>query len=448
MTVKKVAFFTLGCKVNQYDTAAMAELFRAAGWQVVDSSAPAHVYVVNTCAVTARSEAKSRQTVRQARRRSPEAVVVVAGCYPQVRGEEALRATGADVILGTADRKEIVSLAERALKGERPLRAVVEYARSARACYEELPVSGWERTRATLKVQEGCDYRCAYCTVPLARGPSRSRKLEAAVAEGERLVRAGYREIVLTGIQLGAYGRDLGYREGLAGLVDRVGRIPGLWRLRLSSLEVIDLSSSLLSTLASVPTACPHLHLPLQSGSDRVLRAMGRPYTAGDYLQVVERGRAMIPGLALSSDILVGFPGEQEDDFLRTLDVVEEAGFMRLHVFPFSPRPGTRAAAMSEQVPEEVRKERAQRVREAGAQLARRFARGLVGSRTEVLVEEEKEGVVSGFTPQYVRVSFPGHAHFRGSLVEVQIEGFREQEEEDEAGSCPLWGREVRVLRR
>lgn len=424
--MNRVAFFTLGCKVNQYDTAAMARLFRRQGWQVVDFGEEADAYVVNTCAVTRRSEAKSRQAVRQARRRHPGAVVAVCGCYPQGRAEEVLLATGADVVLGTRGRARIVSLVERALAGKKPLVAAEDFTTG----YEELPAEGGERTRAFLKVQEGCDMRCSYCLVPLVRGPARSRDPEAALAEARRLLEAGYREIVLTGIQLGAYGRDLGEEEGLARLVERVASLEGLWRLRLSSVEPTDLSSGLLRVMRERSTVCPHLHLPLQSGSDRILQAMGRPYTTAGYLEVVERARETIPDLALSTDLLVGFPGEEEEDFRCTLQAVREAGFMRLHVFPFSPRPGTPAATWPQQVPEEVKEERARHLRELGADLAAAFARRFWGETVEVLVEEARE-CLAGFTPHYLRVRFPGDPRWQGALVRVRVRG---QDEE------ALWG--------
>ena len=435
---RRVAFYTLGCKVNQYDTEAMAGLFRRAGWEVVDYRQPADVYVVNTCTVTARSEAQSRQAVRQARRRNPGALVVVCGCYPQVSGEEALRATGADVVLGTRGRGEIVSLVERALRGERrlvevgpylPPREVREAGEAGAAGhrpgegYEEIPVEAQGRTRAVLKVQEGCDMGCTYCIVPLARGPARSRDPGAALREARRLVAAGFREIVLTGIQLGAYGRDLGMADGLAWLVEQLAATPGLWRLRVSSLEPVDVSDRFLDVVAASPVVCPHLHLPLQSGSDRVLEAMGRPYSAAQYLALVERAREKVAELALSTDVLVGFPGETDEDFAATVRVVERVGFMRLHVFPYSPRPGTAAARMPDRVPDRVKEERARILREVGERLARSFVLGLVGRVVEVLAEREHGGWVSGLTGNYVRVRFPGGADLEGCLVEVRITG-------------------------
>lgn len=450
----KVAFATLGCKVNRYDTEAMAGLFRRAGWRVVGFRDVADVYVVNTCTVTARSEAESRQLVRQSRRRNPGALVVVCGCYPQVKGAEALALTGADVVLGTQGRGAIVSLVERALGGERPLVEVEPFSADTGAdrtgpgegCglygssspeagragagepgedeappYEEVPVESEGRTRAVVKVQEGCDVRCTYCIVPAARGPARSRDPGAALAEVRSLVAAGFREVVLTGVQLGAYGRDLGMPEGLATLVSRMAATEGLWRLRLSSLEPMDLSDRLLEVIARHRVVCPHLHLPLQSGSDPILAAMGRPYRAVDYLRLVERSREKVPGLALSTDVMVGFPGETEEDFAATVRLVEQVGFMRLHVFPYSPRPGTPAAALPARVPDRVKEERARVLREVGARLARAFALPFVERVVEVLAEREQEGLVSGLTRHYLRVGFPGGADLEGKLVEVRV---------------------------
>lgn len=420
----KVAFHTLGCKVNRYDTEAMAGQFARAGWEIVDCREDADVYVVNTCTVTARSEAQSRQAVRQFRRQHPGAVVVLCGCYPQVKGREALAATGADVVLGTRGRGEIVSLVERALRGEKPvvdLPPVADRGERRTEEYEEVPVAGQGRTRAILKVQEGCDMRCTYCIVPAARGAARSRSPRAALEEARRLVAAGFREIVLTGIQLGAYGRDLDIAGGLAWLAGEIAAIPGLWRLRLSSIEPADLTDALLDVIASRRALCPHLHLPLQSASDRVLAAMGRPYSAAEYLRLVERAREKVPGMALSTDVMVGFPGETEQDFSATVSLVERVAFMRLHVFPYSPRPGTAAARLPGQVPGPVKEERARILRETGARLAASFAGRFAGQVVEVLAEGERDGQVSGLTREYVRVRFPGGPELEGCLVAVRV---------------------------
>ncbi|MEW6398299.1 MAG: MiaB/RimO family radical SAM methylthiotransferase, partial [Bacillota bacterium] len=385
-------------------------------------------------------------------------VVVVCGCYPQVSGAEALTATGADVVVGTRGRGEIVSLVERALLGERKLVEVrplaevgigragetaaeidggAEEAHGSRDGYEEIPVEAQGRTRAVLKVQEGCDMRCTYCVVPAARGPACSRDPQAALREAHRLVTAGFHEIVLTGIQLGAYGRDLGMVDGLAWLVEEMAAIEGLRRLRVSSLEPVDVTGRFLGAMAAYPVICPHLHLPLQSGSDRVLAAMGRSYSAAGYLDLVRRAREKVPELALSTDVMVGFPGETDDDFAATVRVVEKVAFMRLHVFPYSPRPGTAAARMLERVPEKVKEERARILREVGAGLARSFALGLVGRVVEVLAEREQEGFVSGLTRNYVRVRFPGGPGLEGCLVGVRVTG---------AGADEAWGELTRVL--
>lgn len=428
----RVAFHTLGCKVNQYDTEALAALFRGSGYEVVDFGAPADVYVINTCTVTAEGGRKSRQLVRRARRRNPDAVVVVAGCLPQVAADEAAAIPGVDVVVGQTERARMVDLVEaaRAARGgaegaarrPAPLVAVGNVFRARE--FEELPIAGFAgRTRAVLKVQEGCNEMCTYCIVPFARGRPRSRRPEEAKAEAARLAAAGYRELVLAGIHLGAYGRDLPERPTLAALLRAVHEVEGIARIRLSSLEPMDVGEDLLEAMAALPRVCPHLHLPLQSGSDAVLRRMGRRYTTAGFRDLVRAARARIPGLAVTTDLIAGFPGETEEDHAATLAFVAEIGFSRLHVFPFSPRAGTPAASYPGQVPRAERERRARELAALGERLALESHRALVGQVVEVLVEGEVPGerLMRGYTPQYVRVSFPGAQELRNRIVLVRI---------------------------
>ena len=463
---RRVAFTTLGCKVNQYDSEAMAELFRKAGYDVVDFDRAADVYVINTCTVTGRGAAKSRQLIRQAVQRNPAAAVVVAGCYPQTAAGEVLAIPGVSVALGTVDRHQVVELAEEALarsessggrEGPKPVNAVSDV--MAAREFEETPIGAFSgRTRAAVKVQEGCDYRCTYCIIPYARGPVRSRPAAEVITEVRRLVEAGFKEIVLTGIHLGSYGLDRtragggrapgggdGARPGavLVELIRQVLTVPGLLRLRLSSLEPAHANPELIELLASEPRLCRHLHLSLQSGSPAILRRMGRHYTADEYRRTVQALRARVPLLGLSTDVMVGFPGETEEHFRESLAFVREMAFSRLHVFPYSPRPGTPAASYPDQVARTVKEYRSRRMIELGRELALNYHRRWIGQAVEVLVEgrvEEgaEEGVEGrardsaalwqGYTDTYVRVTFRAAGDRENRVVTVQAKGF------DEAG--------------
>ncbi len=439
----RAVFYTLGCKANLYDTARMMNDLREAGWDVCFSGAhpgdpgqagngsdsregdnpygragggAAHacprsgdLYVVNSCAVTARAEGKSRQLARKLKREHPRALVALVGCYPAVGREEAAATSGADFVLGTADRPLLVqALRERGLDPD---------VRSETDRIIPGAFAG-ERTRATLKVQDGCEQFCTYCVIPYARGPSRSRPTADVLGEAALLARSGIREVVVTGIHLGAWGLDLGgtgrrecgrangvapagtdRRTGLpllADLVREIAAIPGLARVRLSSIEPTEITEDLLRLMATNPKVCRHLHIPLQSGSDTVLARMNRRYTAAEYLAVVKRVRAEVPLIGLTTDVMVGFPGETDGEFEATLDTVRRARFSRLHVFRFSRRPGTPAAEMPGQVEEPVKKARAEELTSLGRRLGREFRESLVGMTLEVLVEKTIRDTDSG----------------------------------------------------
>lgn len=430
---RTVAFQTLGCRVNQYDSEALLTLFRERGYRAVDFDQAADVYVINTCSVTHEGDRKSRQLVRRARRANPDAVVVVAGCYPQRAPGEAAGIPGVDVVLGNRDRRRVVDLVEAARR-ERPgapLGAVENIFRLRE--FEELPIAAFSgRTRAVVKIQEGCAEFCTYCIIPRARGRPRSRRPENVRAEVERLARAGYREIVLAGIHLGAYGRDLapepgaggpGGRPGLAGVLRLIHDVEGIVRIRLSSLEPMDAGEDLLETMAALPKVCPHLHLPVQSGSDRILARMRRRYTTAAFRRLAERARALLPDVGITTDVMAGFPGETEEDHRATLAFLEEIGFSRLHVFPFSPRQGTPAARFPDPVPAAVKERRVAELIALGERLALAFHRRLVGRDVEVLVEEEAagDGRLQGYSANYVRVRFPGGAELKNRLARVRV---------------------------
>ncbi|HAI20689.1 MAG TPA: tRNA (N(6)-L-threonylcarbamoyladenosine(37)-C(2))-methylthiotransferase MtaB [Clostridiales bacterium UBA8153] len=417
MPEPKVAFHTLGCKVNQYDSAGMEQLFLERGYQVVGFDEVAEVYVINSCAVTGRSEAKSRQAARRAARQNPRAVVALVGCYPQVDAQAA-ELPGVQVVAGVHDRHRIVDLVEAAGHPDGTSRMPTTGPE-----FGDLPAPHFAgRSRALLKIQDGCDGSCTYCIVPAARGPARSRSAESVLRDACRLLEAGYQEIVLTGIRLGAYGRDLGDID-LAGIIARLGEL-GRFRLRLSSLEPEDVTGRLVEALAASPVICPHLHLPLQSGSDRILASMGRRYRAAGFAQLVEGVRGIWPDAAVTTDVIVGFPGEGAREYEETLALVEKLAFSRLHVFKYSPRPGTPARDFPEQVPAAEKAGRSLALIRLGRRLAHEFHRGFVGRHVEVLVEEEPDrGLLQGLTGHYVRARFAGSSRWCHRLVTVRVTG-------------------------
>ena len=418
---KTVAFHTLGCRVNQSETASLAALFQARGYRVVDWDQAAGVYVINTCTVTGTGDKKSRQAVRQGVRRNPAAVVVT-GCYAEVAPQEAAALPGVKLVVGHTGRGALVDLVEAAGPGVRIVTGAQD-----RETFCELPVpAGTGRTRAFLKVQEGCNRFCTYCIVPLARGRERSCPPEVVLAQAAELVARGFREIVVTGTNTGAYGRDLGGPD-LAGLLKRLAALPGLARIRLSSVEPEEVTGRLIEVLAGDPKFCRHLHLPLQSGDDGVLAAMGRRYTARVFSGLVRSLKAAVPGMAVTADVLTGFPGESEGAHQNTCRLVVEEELAGLHVFKYSPRPGTAAFGMPGQVDDRVKNRRSRELLGLGRRLARQFALSLTGRVVEVLVEERgAEGLCSGLTDTYVRVFFPGRPADRGQVVRVLVTGERD----------------------
>lgn len=398
-----VAFATLGCKVNQSETEAMEGLFKKRGYTVVPFDAKADFYVINTCSVTHLGEKKSRQIIRRAIKLNPKAIVAVAGCYAQVAPDQVEAIPGVKVLVGTQDRHKIVELMEDAAGKDGIVNGVADV--MAAKEFEEIPLFELRgRTRAFLKIQEGCANFCTYCIIPYARGPLRSRKLNHIKDEAQKLADAGFQEIVLTGIHLGAYGRDLSGAITLADAVREVLSIKTLARLRLGSLESIELSDDLLDLFASDRRLCPHLHLPLQAGHNAVLKAMNRHYTIEEYKSLIERISEKIPGLAVSTDIIVGFPGESDEQFKESLAFVESVEFARIHVFPYSRREGTPAAALADQISEPVKKERARQMQSLANEKALDFRRKWIGKTLPVLIEKKDGRVVEGLTANYMRV--------------------------------------------
>jgi threonylcarbamoyladenosine tRNA methylthiotransferase MtaB len=424
MEKKRVAVYTLGCKVNQYESASLAWLFQEQGYQVVDFEDEADVYIINTCTVTHLGDRKSRQLIRRAVKANPNAIVAVTGCYAQISPDEVVKIPGVNLLVGTRDRAQLVELVEKAVKGCGPVNAVSEYADGDE--FEEIAAQSIQgRARAHLKIQEGCSNFCTYCIVPYARGPLRSRQPDRVIDAARKMVSSGYKEIVLTGIQTGAYGRDLDKDITLAGLLKSLLDIPGLHRLRLSSIEPHDITLELVEIMSESKKFCRHLHVPMQSGNDEVLQRMGRRYTSLEYSRLADVLRENIPGLGLTSDVMVGFPGESEEFFQSTFSLIKKIAFSGLHVFKFSPRRGTPAAGYDQQVEPGLKEERSRKLIQLGRKLTAGFASSHIGQNLSVLVEQPVQDggvLVEGLTDNYIRVVFPGNEGLLGKIVQVKAE--------------------------
>ena len=401
----RAAIYTLGCKVNQYETQAMERELTDRGHELVPFDGPADVYIINTCTVTAVSDKKSRQMIRRARKQNEKAVVAVCGCYAQTKPEE-VRALDADLIAGTGDRMQFLDLLENAVREQEP---VVRVDRAlGRRVFEVLPAGGLAaRTRAMLKVEDGCVNFCSYCIIPYARGPVRSLPLETAVEEVRRLREEGYREIVMTGIEISSWGSDFRDGSGLIDLVEAVCRTAEGMRVRLGSLEPRTVTEDFCRRAAALGNLCPHFHLSMQSGCDGTLRRMNRKYDTNRYIQSVELLNVYFGRPAVTTDLIVGFPGETEEEFSATLDFVGRCGFAEMHIFPYSIRPGTPAAEM-EQVPKAVKEDRAARAAAAARELNRAYLSGCVGQVYDVLYEQECGGLYQGHAPNYMVVGTAG----------------------------------------
>jgi threonylcarbamoyladenosine tRNA methylthiotransferase MtaB len=416
----RVAFYTLGCKVNQTETEALTGIFRNDGYEVVPFEEQADVYVINTCTVTNMGDRKSRQVIRRAAKLNPEGIVVVMGCYAQTSPEEVLKIPGVDLVVGTQQRGRILDLVEGLMEDRQTLNVVQDLWQGA--VFEELPtIESESRVRATLKIQEGCNQFCTYCIIPYARGPVRSRDPEKALEEARKLTEAGYVELVLTGIHTGAYGTDLGI--DLNYLVSRLVDLPGLKRLRLSSIEVTELTPDLVETLVTNPKICPHLHIPLQSGSDHILSRMNRPYTTREFAEVVNTLRLKLPGLAITTDLIVGFPGEDAEDHKASLEFARNMGFAGIHVFKYSPRTGTPAAGYSDQVTPVTKEERSKEFLRLAEASWQKYAQNFLGDTLEVLVEQTVgENLWEGHTANYLRVRFASkEEELRGRIMGVKL---------------------------
>ena len=417
----KVAFHTLGCKVNQYETEAMQKLFLATGYELTNEIESADVVVVNTCTVTALSSQKSRQMIRKFSRANKNAVLVVVGCYAQNDPKKISEIDGVDIILGTKDRMKIVELVEKILKNREEKIFRVDDVENIFE-FEELPHTP-QRTRAFLKIEDGCNNFCSYCIIPFVRGKVRSRSLENIRAECVELKKNNFKEIVLTGIHIGAYGNDFKNKISLADAVKIVLETAEPKRLRLGSIESAEMSDELINLMKNDSRICNHVHLPLQSGSDEILKSMHRPYTTKNFSDLTSRLVKEIPEISIGTDLIVGFPGETEKNFEETINFLQSQPFSKIHVFPFSLREGTLAAKMKNQIDSQIKKIRVAKILEIAKAKEKNFAEKIIGQTVEIISETEENGFIDGLTKNYIRVYVPADKKIQlGEIIRVKIE--------------------------
>jgi threonylcarbamoyladenosine tRNA methylthiotransferase MtaB len=420
--MKTVAFHTLGCKVNQYETEAMEELFEKSGYTIVNEDDKADIYVINTCTVTNLSDRKSRQFIRKSKKINKDSIIAVVGCYSQVSPGEVAEIEGVDVIIGTSDRNKVVELCERARKNNEKINIVsdIKYNKE----FEEIKIEDIKsKTRAYLKIQDGCNQFCSYCIIPYARGPIRSRRLEDIIKEAEKLAKADFKEIILTGIHVASYGKDIKTTD-LIDVIRGISKVEGIERIRLSSLEPTLIDEEFMKAIVEVGKVCDHFHLSLQSGSNTVLERMNRKYTKEIYRQKVKVIRKFMPDAGITTDIIVGFPGETESEFIETCDFVKEIGFSRIHVFKYSPRKGTPAAKFDNQIEGYVKNERSEILIKIGEKIADNFMDNLKGRRLDVLFEEQskgKENSYEGYTTNYIRARVSSEKSLIGKIMSAEV---------------------------
>lgn len=418
---KLVAMFTLGCKVNQYETEAMAELFEKAGYEVVEPEKGADIYVINTCTVTNLGERKSRQFIRKAKKCNKNSIIAVVGCYSQIAPEEVSSMKDVDIVLGTNDRKNIVEYCEEFLKEKRKINAVNDIMDIDE--FEELSITSIkDRTRAYLKIQEGCNQYCSYCIIPYARGRIRSREIDNIKAEVKKLCANGFKEIVLTGIHIASYGKDLN-KGKLIDVIEQIHDTDGLERIRLGSLEPNLITEDFMQRIYKLPKVCDHFHLSLQSGCDKILKRMNRKYTTQQYSQNVDTIRKYMPNAGITTDIIVGFPGETDQDFKITCEFAKKIGFSKIHVFKYSPRKGTPAASYKEQVLNSVKTERSKILTDIARGLTMKFLNKFINLEVNVLFEQAYgNDIIKGHTKNYIEVITKGNISKLHGIYNLKID--------------------------
>lgn len=417
--MNRIAFTTLGCKVNLYDSEAMAELFAEKGYEIVEFDETADIYVINTCTVTNFGDKKSRQMIRRARRQNKNSIIVATGCYAQVMPETVAGIEGINIVIGTKDRSKVVEIVE-AYKAENGVVNTVTDIKEEKE-FERLKVSRLkDRTRAYIKIQEGCNRYCTYCIIPYARGPVRSRKPEDIIDEVKTLAENGFKEVVLTGIHVASYGIDLG-NITLADIIEKVHCVDGIERIRFSSMEPKAVDDEFVERMARLEKVCEHYHLSLQSGSDNTLKKMNRRYTAKEYEAACNRLRNAFPDVAITTDIIVGFPTETDEDFNESYDFAKRVKLSKIHVFPYSPKTGTPAAKIRPQVSPEVKSERSHKMLELSNSLNREFMSRYINKSMEVLFERFENGYYEGHTRNYIKVLCKAERSLANELVMVKL---------------------------
>ncbi len=429
--MKTFSILTLGCKVNQYESEAMKELFEKNQYVEVDKETDvADVYIVNTCTVTNLSDRKSRQYIRRAKRENPDAIVAVVGCYSQVSPKEVESLEDVDIIIGTSERERIVELCENYKKDQGKIN-IVRSLKGDREFQKIKTTREHIMTRSYMKVQDGCNRFCSYCIIPYARGEIRSRTIEDSLEEAKVLAKAGYKEIVLTGIHIGSYGKDLGDKR-LIDLIEALGKVQGIERIRLSSVEPVIITDEFMERALETKKLCDHFHLSLQSGSNKILKAMNRRYTREEYMEKCQIIRKYMPYAGLTTDIIVGFPTETDEDFNDSLDLVEKVKFSKIHVFKYSKRKGTPAASMKNQVDGNIKIERSEKLLETNDRLMEEFIEKNKNRSLKVLFEERKGDYYEGYTTNYIRCKLKTQEELKNKIINVKIKGVEKEEAEVE----------------
>lgn len=428
--MKKVAFYTLGCKVNQYETEAMLEMFKKDGYEQVGSEEFADVYVINTCTVTHMSDRKSRQYIRRMKKKNPDAIIAVVGCYSQVSPEEILEIDEVNLVMGTNERRTIVEEIKKLQEVEGNKKAsTVDDIMKVRA-FEEIEVSQSNgRTRAFMKIQDGCDRYCSYCIIPYARGRVRSRDLESIVKEVENLASNGYKEVVLTGIHVASYGKDIKDSDiKLLDVIKQINDIEGIERIRLSSVEPILFTDEFVEAVSTMDKVCPHYHLSLQSGCDETLKRMKRRYTTEEYKAIVDRLRAAIPNVSITTDVIVGFPGETNEEFDKTYEFLKDIELTHMHVFKYSPRKGTPAATMENQVDPSTKHDRSEKLLQLNEENFNKFGQKMLDKEFNVLFEQKVgDNKYEGLTENYVKVIVESDNDISEQILKVKIKDVKNE---------------------
>ena len=415
----KIAFYTLGCKVNTYESESVWEQFKSEGYIRVDSKDYADIYVINTCTVTNNGDVKSRKAIRKLIKKNPEAIICVMGCYSQMSHEDVLKIDGVDIVIGTKHREELVDLVKEFVIKRQRIDVVTDVSRYRK--FDEVNVTNFtENTRAFLKIQDGCNNFCSYCIIPFARGPVRSRPKDSIIKEATSLIENGYHEIVLTGIHTGGYGSDL-KDYSLFNLLFDLSNLKGLKRLRISSIEINELSDDILELIANNNIFAKHLHVPLQSGSDEILVLMKRKYDKSQFINKINKIRKTIPGIAITTDVIVGFPGETEEMYEEMYDFIKEVAFSELHVFPYSKRSGTKAATMNNHINGIIKSIRVNKLIELNEQLATNFITESKDKVLSVLFEKSDDEYSYGHSDTYIYIKVPKDKLLQNEIMEVEI---------------------------